>query len=762
MSEGTFELVIEKGVVTGCKGQSKVIDIPEGVTEIGANAFKNCKFIEEVNIKSTILKTIGKSAFEDCINMKNCTLLSLKGSIEDCAFKGCKALIYIEIPDGTIKIGKDAFSSCESILYVVIPSTVFVIDGELFDSDNKKTVILGEFGSEAEEYAKSKKMPFKENTSAIRKDFITLSKKKDNTGFKDFNVFGETVRCYKSIVVYEEMLEFVRKLNIDFMNDVIKHIPKSIINYDRSFLKLVELPQKYLGEVRRYLEKYGIFINDVTFEEAMVNYNLNYIQVCRSFCDAYCNIYETVIEKQAELKDKVIAEAKSKITGLSYGVIGDSFDLIAHAVDDYRAVKRQSKEAYKVADIKLATGTNSLHNHAQSVYAKFVNDTMIPEFEKSVDYIADGLLKYIISETVKEKVIDSKVIDIYDSAKADKIIKQAQKNSNIDKKYAIATTLKLYPLNVEAVVLAINENLIDDDFLRYVDYYDLCKNDRVNLAFANKISHDIKKNLIDKELLHFINSYGFYKNDIVIIAFENKFSYLELVSFLEKYSDVLGDGFKKTIEASIKHKAKILIERINNDGDPMEIDIDTWNDLVQKYTIIDSKNINRYKISEDEVRSPNGRELLAKAIDIAKEEKHKADLVKKQKIAEKQEKNNQKNKIKEIENQILEAEKEIEKSKGFGYILLSAVFALAFLIMSIVLIYAAIDYQIDIEEISSVLLILFAIIMFIVMSCITRSNLKDYRQGKEKARQLKKQIKILEKDIQLSKDNFETKYKERV
>ena len=725
MSEGTFELVIEKGVVTGCNGQSKVIDIPEGVTEIGANAFKNCKFIEEVNIKSTILKTIGESAFEDCANMKNCTLLSLKGSIENCAFKGCNALKYIEIPDGTIKIGKGAFSSCESMLYVVIPSTVFVIEGELFDSDNKKTVILGEIGSEAEEYAKSNKMPFKENTPAIRKEFIALSNKKENTGYKDFNVFGETVRCYKSIVVYEEMLAFIRELNVSFMNDVIKCIPKSIIDYDRGFLKLVEVPQKYIGKVREYLEKYGIFINDVTFEEAMVNYNLNYIQVCRVFCDTYCDMYESIINGTAELKDRLVSEAKSKITGLSYCVIGDSVDLIAHAIDDYREVKRQSKEAYKVADMKLAAGTNLIHKEAQAIYVNFVNDTTVPEFEKSVDYIVAGLLKYIISETVKEKVIDSKVFDIYDSAKADKIIKQAQKNVNIDKKYAIATTLKLYPLNVDAVVLAINESLIEKDFLRFIDFFD------------------------------------FYKNDMVILAFENKFSYLELQSFLEKNEDILGDGFKKTIEASIKHKAKILIERINNDGDPMEIDIDTWKDLVQKFTIIDSKNINRYKISENEVKAPNGRELLAKAIEIAKEEKQKADLVKKQKAAEKQKKNNQKNKIKEIENQILKAEKEIEKSKGFGYILLSAVFALAFLIMSIVLIYAAIDYQIDIEEISTVLLILFAIIMFIVMSCITRSNLKDYRQGKEKAKQLKKQIKIWEKDLQLSNDNFENKHKEQ-
>lgn len=635
MSEGTFELVIEKGVVTGCKGQSKVIDIPEGVTEIGAKAFKNCKIIEEVNVKSTVLKTIGEGAFEDCTNMKNCTLSSLKGSIENCAFKGCSALKYIEIPDGTIKIGKDAFSSCESILYVVIPSTVFVIDGELFDSDNKKTVILGEIGSEAEEYAKSNKMPFKENTPAIRKEFIALSNKKDNTGYKDFNVFGETIRCYKSVIVYQELLDFFKYLNSDFSKEVINSVTKDITVFNDKSENLINLTQVYAEKTRDFLQKYGVFISDTVFRTTTLKYEANYLEVCGAYIDVCNKCIEAIKEGKANLQSDLIAEAKSKVTGLSYGVIGDSLTMVAYAIDDYRARKRQINEAYDVAASKLKTGTNQIINQTQNIYANLLNDTLLPAFDKSVSYVCDGLMQLAIEEMLEAKVIDKKVFEIYDIGKSSKLIEQAKKNPNIDKKYAIATTLKLYPLNVEAVVLAINENLIDDDFLRYVDYYDLCKNDRVNLAFANKISHDIKKNLIDKELLHFINSYGFYKNDIVIIAFENKFSYLELVSFLEKYSDVLGDGFKKTIEASIKHKAKILIERINNDCDPMEIDIDTWNDLVQKYTIIDSKNVNRYKISENEVKAPNGRELLAQAIEMAKEEKRLSDERKHQEIQRK-------------------------------------------------------------------------------------------------------------------------------
>ena len=719
MSEGTFELVIENGVLTGYTGRSKRVEIPEGVTEIGANAFKNCKFIEEVNIKSTILKTIGESAFEDCTNMKNCTLSSLKGSIEARAFAGCKSLNYIEFPNGAIKIGKDVFNSCKNLLYVAIPSTVFIIEGEIFDIDNKKTVILGEIGSEAEEYSKSNNMPFKTNTPAIRKEFDVLRNKKDNTGYKDFNIFGETVRCYKSVLVYKEILEFFRNLNIDFSNDVIKYIPNDLTRIDeKNFEKLVNLSQVNTEKVREFLQKHGVFLNDVMFEAKTIEYNANYISVCQTFSETTLKIAKSMSNDTKNLKDALIAEAESKVTGLSYGVIGDSLTLAAHAYDEYRAEKRQRKEAYAVATSKMQSGTNQIINQAQNIYEILLNDTIMPAFDKSIAYICDGLMKLAVEEMIEAKVIDKKVFEIYDVTKSKKLIEQAKENQNIDKKYAIATALKLYPLNIDAVVLAINESLIEKEFLRFIDFFD------------------------------------FYKDYMVILALDNKFSYLEIQSFLEKNEDILGDGFKKNIKASIKHKAKILIERINNDGDPMEIDIDTWNDLVQKHTIIDSKNIKRYKISEDEVKGPNGRELLSKAIAVARDEKHKEDLIKKQKEAEKQKKNTQKNKIKQIENQIIDAEKEIEKPKGLGQVLLSAFFALVFLIMPIFLIYAAID-------LSTVLLFLFDIIMFIVMSCKTRSNLKDYRQGIEKAKQLKKQIKIWEKDLQLSNDKFENEHNER-
>ena len=53
--------IIPEGCLSGCSNLESV-KIPEGVTEIKANAFNNCQKLTTVNLPST-LKTIGNKAF---------------------------------------------------------------------------------------------------------------------------------------------------------------------------------------------------------------------------------------------------------------------------------------------------------------------------------------------------------------------------------------------------------------------------------------------------------------------------------------------------------------------------------------------------------------------------------------------------------------------------------------------------------------------------------------------------------------------------
>ena len=78
-------------VLTGC-GEKNSITIPDGVTEIKENAFRDFTSLESVTIPSSV-KKIGKHAFS-----------------------GCKSLNSVTIPDGVTEIGGGAFPPTAKIM----------------------------------------------------------------------------------------------------------------------------------------------------------------------------------------------------------------------------------------------------------------------------------------------------------------------------------------------------------------------------------------------------------------------------------------------------------------------------------------------------------------------------------------------------------------------------------------------------------------------------------------------------------------------
>lgn len=705
MSENKFELIIENGVVTGYKGKSKVIEIPEGVTEIGECAFQDCQFIEEFYSKNSVLKTIGDFAFENCKNLKVCKLDALKGSIESSAFYGCKKLKSFEVPNGTIKIGSDAFGHCDSLIYVIIPSSVFVLDSYIFDVGNKKTVILGDNGSEAEEYARSKMLPFKENTPATRNELLQLENKKDNTGYKDFNIFGETIRCYKSVIVYQELLDFFKTLNVDFSNEVMNSIPNDIMKCDEKAGNIVYLSQTYSEKVRIFLQKYGVFISDTVFSDTTLKYEANYLEVCGAYIDACNKCMEAIKEGKANLQSDLIAEAKSKVTGLSYGVIGDSLTMVAYAIDDYRARKRQINEAYDVAASKLTTGTNQIINQTQNIYANLLNDTLLPAFDKSVSYVCDGLMQLTIEEMLEAKVIDKKVFEIYDIAKSSKLIEQAKKNSSIDKKYAIAVALKLYPLNSEAIVLSFKEDLIEKNTFDLIEYLEL---------------HQMSK----------LKNY-----------FHDHCQYISLIKLKNKYATMMGDGFTYTINEIIDTKAGDLIDRINKGYDPARLDKETWNSLVKSYIVLSSENRDNFNLTEKDIEGSNGQQLLSEAIrknnEIKKIQTNKANTINQYEIDIKA----LKDKIAEYEKEIADAW-EIKALIGFFVLFLIAIIALVGSIALIILIIDDSYYWDD-----NLLELLFCLLGVIAGGYGTISCLNALKYDIDNTKNKKREIETLKEEI---------------
>lgn len=125
--EGTFE----------DRGDIESIFIPEGVTTIGDNAFKDCISLKSVWISGTV-KTIGASAFKDCTALESVFLAEGVQNIFSHAFFGCTSLKEIHIPDSVDRVFQGAFANGIARITVSHKNPSFVsLDGNLYSKDMK-------------------------------------------------------------------------------------------------------------------------------------------------------------------------------------------------------------------------------------------------------------------------------------------------------------------------------------------------------------------------------------------------------------------------------------------------------------------------------------------------------------------------------------------------------------------------------------------------------------------------------------------------
>lgn len=131
-SAGNGEFVITDGVLTAYTGSDKEITIPDTVTEIGENAFKNSE-CTGVTIPSSV-KKIGKSAFFNAAVTK-IDIPSSVESLESMAFYAAR-LKEVTFHEGLKTIGYGAFSEVyfPAGTVVEIPESVTDIGGDAFDS----------------------------------------------------------------------------------------------------------------------------------------------------------------------------------------------------------------------------------------------------------------------------------------------------------------------------------------------------------------------------------------------------------------------------------------------------------------------------------------------------------------------------------------------------------------------------------------------------------------------------------------------------
>ena len=131
------------------------VEIPEGITSIGAGAFRWCEYLSEARIPQSVID-IGSGAFQGCECLKfiqiprnvkhigeeafmGCGLNNIRiprgiETIADGVFRDCSELTRVQIPDSVTTIGEEAFSHCSSLSEISLPENIDQIGRYAFSS----------------------------------------------------------------------------------------------------------------------------------------------------------------------------------------------------------------------------------------------------------------------------------------------------------------------------------------------------------------------------------------------------------------------------------------------------------------------------------------------------------------------------------------------------------------------------------------------------------------------------------------------------
>lgn len=107
------------------------VEMSDGLTRIGENAFRSCTGLTEVVIPDSVT-TVGEHIFYGCSNLRDVTLSANMNRISDYAFCDCWALEAIHIPASVTSIDNYAFYNCGKLREAAIPEGVTYIGASAF------------------------------------------------------------------------------------------------------------------------------------------------------------------------------------------------------------------------------------------------------------------------------------------------------------------------------------------------------------------------------------------------------------------------------------------------------------------------------------------------------------------------------------------------------------------------------------------------------------------------------------------------------
>lgn len=96
----------------------------------------------EYDGKTYTVTRIGERAFKDCRDLKSVVIPNTVTCIENQAFYGCDSLSHIVIPESVASIGRAAFAECKSLKTLTVPRKVTRLNPYFYDAGDDSNITL--------------------------------------------------------------------------------------------------------------------------------------------------------------------------------------------------------------------------------------------------------------------------------------------------------------------------------------------------------------------------------------------------------------------------------------------------------------------------------------------------------------------------------------------------------------------------------------------------------------------------------------------
>ena len=212
------------------KGTETELEIPDGVTEIGSNCFRNSFRLRKIVLPSSVVR-IGKNAFRGCVQLTDIKLGESLQVIDDYAFSECFELVSVIMPQTIKKIGEFSFRNCESLHSISIPKSASYNDNT-FACCEDISIIRTE-----QEYSFKNDATVSDDAERITEPF---------SGTKSISVESTSDNSSNTNVVYEnvdqkDITEIIRKRVAEYYGVSVSDMDSSIRLADIALPRMVAM-----------------------------------------------------------------------------------------------------------------------------------------------------------------------------------------------------------------------------------------------------------------------------------------------------------------------------------------------------------------------------------------------------------------------------------------------------------------------------------------------------------------------------------------